>query len=166
MKITKTFLGFLFATLVVCNVKGQTTDIDSLIKSFKSLSDQENEYEMEFVENKNTFLLKSKTADSKELFYKAILTDIHPEGIFIFESDNNYFLRILSIDNGSRFIKERFPNGFRRSNTTNIIDIKLSKTGDFGNVRQVIATFKNFLQEPKTENDDIQIIDFNSFNKN
>ena len=162
----KIFLSFLFVTMMVCNVKSQNISVDSLIKSFENLTDKENEYKMKYIENKNTLIFKSKTADSKELFYKAILTDIHPEGIFIFESDNNYFLRVLSIDNGHRFIKERFPNGFRVSNTTNIIDIKLPKVADFEKVNKVVAIFKDYLKKPETKTDDNQIILLNRINEN
>ena len=112
--------------------------MESLIESYKDLTDKNNEYKMEFVANKNTLIFKFKTQNSEEIGYKAILTDIHPQGIFRFESDNKNFIRILSIDNGHRFIKEKFRNGFRVSNTTNIIDIELPKNTDLEKTDKVI----------------------------
>src|SRR5690606_21355536 len=119
--------------------------IGSLIESYKNLTDNENEYNIEFLENKNTLIFKFKNQNSKEIRYKAILTDIHPQGIFRFELDNKIFLRILSIDNGHRFIKEKFINGFRVSNTTNIIDIELPKNTNLEKTEKVIRDLKNVL---------------------
>ena len=143
--------------MIIGNVNSQNinrNNIRSLIKSYENLSDKKNEYKIEFVENKNTLILKFKTQNSEEIGYKAILTDIHPQGIFVFTSGNIDFIRILSIDNGHRFIKD----GFRVSNTTNIIDIELTKNIDLEKVDRVIKDFKSVLEKPVIESDEIQIV--------
>ncbi len=147
--------------MIVGNINSQNTNrmkMDSLIESYKNLSDKKNGYNIEFVENKNTLILKFQVQNSEEIEYKAILTDIHPQGIFLFELENKNFIRILSIDNGHRFIKEKFRNGFRVSNTTNIIDIELIKKVDLEKIDKVIGDLKSILEKPVTESDEIQII--------
>ena len=147
--------------MIVGNINSQNTNrmkMDSLIQSYKNLSDKKNGYNIEFVENKNTLILKFQVQNSEEIEYKAILTDIHPQGIFLFELENKNFIRILSIDNGHRFIKEKFRNGFRVSNTTNIIDIELIKKVDLEKIDKVIGDLKSILEKPVTESDEIQII--------
>lgn len=160
MKTVKFLLCFAFITMIIGNAKSQDINqmkMDSLIESYKNLTDKEDEYNIEFVENKNTLIFKFKTQNSEEIGYKVILTDIHPQGIFRFESDNKTFIRILSIDNGHRFIKEKFRNGFRVANTTNVIDIELPKIVDLGRTDKVIRDLKNVLEKPVTESDEIQI---------
>lgn len=167
MKILRNLLGFAF--IIVGNVNGQDINrakMESLIESCKNLTDKQNEYEIEFDENKNTLIFKFKTQDSEEIGYKAILTDIHPQGIFRFELENKNFIRILSIDNGHRFIKEKFRNGFRVSNTTNIIDIELTKSIDLEKFDKVIEDLKNVLEKPVAESDEIQIVGPKSKNGN
>ncbi|PKQ46770.1 hypothetical protein CSW08_01305 [Confluentibacter flavum] len=162
MKILKILLCFAIFTMTVENVNSQNTNqmkMDSLIESYKNLTDKENEYNIEFVENKNTLIFKFKTQNSEQIGYKVILTDIHPQGIFRYESDNKTFLRILSIDNGHRFIKEKFRNGFRVSNTTNVIDIGLPKIVDLEKTDKVIRDLKSVLEKPVTESDEIQIVE-------
>ena len=132
--------------------------IDSLIESYENLIDKNNEYKIEFVENKNTLIFKFKTQNSEEIGYKAILADIHPQGIFRFESDHKNYIRILSIDNGHRFIKERFRNGLRVSNTTNIIDIEVAKNTDLEKIDNVIRALKSVLEKPIMEPEEIQIV--------
>jgi len=169
MKILRILLGFVFTVLIIGNVNSQNTNrinAESLIKSFENLSDKNNGYKLEFIENKNTLIFKIKTQNSEEIGYKVILTDIHPQGIFRFESENKNFIRILSIDNGHRFIKEKFRNGFRVSNTTNIIDIELAKNTDLEKIDKVIGDLKSVLEKPKTESDEIQIVVPNSTNRN
>ena len=160
---------FVFISTIVGNGFSQNTNqmkMDSLIESYKDLTDKNNEYKIEFVENKNTLIFKFKTQDSEEIGYKAILTDIHPQGVFRYESDNKNFIRILSIDNGHRFIKEKFRNGFRVSNTTNVIDIELPKNVDLEKTDKVIRDLKSVLEKPATESDEIQIVGPKSKNGN
>ena len=143
--------------MIIGNAKSQNTNqmkMDSLIESYKNLTDIENEYNIDFVENKNTLIFNFKTQDSEEIRYKAILTDIHPQGLFRFESDNKNFIRILSIDNGHRFIKD----GFKVSYTTNIIDIELPKNIDLKKVDRVIKDLKSVLKKPVIESDEIIIV--------
>jgi len=147
--------------MIVGNVKSQNKNrmkMDSLIESYKKLTDKKNEYKIEFIENKNTLIFKFKTQNSEEIGYKAILTDIHPQGIFRFELENKNYIRILSIDNGHRFIKEKFRNGFRVSNTTNIIDIELTNDIYLEKVDKVIRELKSVLEKPVTESNEIQIV--------
>ncbi|WP_303318798.1 hypothetical protein Q4Q34_04905 [Flavivirga abyssicola] len=157
MKTVKILLCFTFITMIIGNVNSQNTNnlkMDSLIESYKSLTDKKNEYDIEFVENKNTLIFKFKTQNSEEIAYKVILTDIHPQGIFRYELDNKNFIRILSIDNGHRFIKD----GFRVSHTTNIIDIELPKNIDLKKINRVIKDLKSILKKPVIESDEIIIV--------
>ena len=149
--------------MTIGNINSQNSNqikMDSLIESFTNLTEEKNEYDIEFVENKNTLIFKFKTENSKEIGYKAILTDINPLGIFLFESNQKAFIRILSIDNGHRFIKQNF----NYSNTTNVIDIELPKNVDLEKTNKVIENLKSVLEKPKTESDDIQIITSKSKN--
>ncbi|WP_338731405.1 hypothetical protein [Mangrovimonas cancribranchiae] len=169
MKTLKILLFFTIFTMTIGNVNSQNTDqmkMDSLIESYKNLTDKENKYNIEFVENKNTLIFKFKTQNSEEIGYKVILTDIHPQGIFRYESENKTFIRILSIDNGHRFIKEKFRNGFRISNTTNVIDIGLPKIVDIEKAEKVIKDLKIVLEKPITEPDETQIVGPKSKNGN
>ena len=146
--------------MIVGNVKSQSKNlmkISSFIESYKKLSDKKNKYKIEYVENKNTLIFKFKTQDSEEIGYKAILTDIHPQGVFRIELLNKNFIRVLSIDNGHRFIKEKFRNGFRVSNTTNTIDIELPNKINLEKVKKIIKDLKRALKKPVIESDEIQI---------
>ena len=82
--------------------------------------------------------------------YKAILNDIHPEGIFIIEKEGTKFLRILSIHNGKVFVREKFKGQFRNSNNTNIIEIELPENIDGKQLNELVENLKSiFVKEEK-----------------
>ena len=117
---------FLLIFVVSCKSiaqKKSDTPIEKSIKSFNALTTESAKYELEFVEEKNTLLLKYNLGKQKRLDYKAILQHVHPEGIFIIEKENTKFLRMLSINNQKVFIKGKYRGDFRTSNNTNIIEI-------------------------------------------
>jgi len=132
--------------------------IDDLIISFESLSESNAVYKLEYIEKKGTLFFKIKLPNSEEIGYKVILTDIHPEGIFTIKINEKNNIRILSVDNGHRFIKEKFRGGYRVSNTTNIIDIEILQNTNSFLIDEVIKNLKMILKEEENENVDIQII--------
>ena len=74
---------------------------------------------------------------------KLIKSDIHPEGIFLYESDNKVYIRFLSIHNGKVFIEEKFINGYRKSKTTNIVEIGDLSFVDRSLLLRFVEKFKN-----------------------
>jgi hypothetical protein len=157
MKILNIILCLAIFKMTVGSINGQNTNqkkMDSLIESYTNLTDKKNDYNIEFIENKNTLIFNFKTESSREIGYKAILTDINPLGVFLFESDKKTFIRILSIDSGHRFIKQNI----NYSNTTNVIDIELPKNVNLEKANKVIESLKSILVKPEKESDDIQII--------
>lgn len=132
-------------------------ELNNLITSFENLSSKKANYELEYVGEKKTFYFKFKIEKSEEITYKVIKSDMHPEGIFLFKSKDGDFIRILSIDNGHRFIREKFINGFRLSHTTNLIDIRILSNSNQSEIDTVIANLKNVLKKIKPEIEEIQI---------
>ena len=87
-----------------------------------SLSD-EFELDIDYIKEKETLYLT--VIKDSTIVSGFLVKDIHPEGIFIIESEvDKQIVRILSMDNGHKFVHENFRNGFRLSNNTNYIDIE------------------------------------------
>jgi|TARA_B110001450_G_C17518453_1_gene439512 hypothetical protein len=103
-----------------------------LNKEFADLSDSNTSYKLNYLKDKKTFIFEvSKKNTSLE--YKTLIKDIHPEGVFFEEEKDFYKLKILSIDNGHRFIANKFRNKVRFSNTINLIiinDISLKRKNE------------------------------------
>ena len=121
---------------------GLSVKIQNSINLFESISTSESKYELNFIEEKNTLYFKYDLNDGNRIGYKAILEDIHPEGIFIAEIEGTTFLRVLSVNNGKVFVKEKFRGEFRLSNNTNLIDIQLPKNFDEGTLKNLIQSLK------------------------
>ncbi|MEM9547600.1 MAG: hypothetical protein AAGA77_16590, partial [Bacteroidota bacterium] len=91
---------------------------------------------------------------------KMLIKDIHPEGIFLLSEKGGNKVRILTIDNGHKFIEEHFRNEFRVSKTTNLVDIKTSQASE--KVNSFISKMKEFINfkiSPKEKYEDINIIE-------
>jgi hypothetical protein len=120
----RTFFIFLF---LINSIQGvvfsqNLNKLKLLNKEFADLSDSNTSYKLNYLKDKKTFVFEvSKKNTSFE--YKTLIKDIHPEGIFIEEEKGFYQLKILSIDNGYRFIANKFKNKIRFSNTINLITI-------------------------------------------
>lgn len=155
MKRKLLLLIFLVTTInTYCQSK---INIKAVINSYMNISNNKATYELEFIDKEKTFIFKFKLLSNREIYYRVILKDIHPEGIFYVENKTKTFIRILSVDNGHRFIHEKFINGFRIGNTTNIIDIELLKNTDKLKVDRFIFELKNALKKEEVESDEIFI---------
>ena len=88
-----------------------------------------------------------------------LVKDIHPEGIFLLSTEGKKEIRILSIDNGHKFIEEDFRNGFRLSKTTNLLDVETNQ--NIQEINSFIRKMKEFVASkelPVKKNIDIDII--------
>ncbi len=132
--------------------------IENSLFSFNSLTNESAKYELDFFEEKNTLYFKCELGEKKKFGFKAILKDIHPEGIFIIEKENTKFLRILSIHNGKVFVREIFKGQFRNSNNTNIIEIELPENIYNKELEKLVENLKSiFVKEEKAT--PIQIVE-------
>lgn len=147
------FKALLFAILIYINmgiVHGQNKEreiTDLLIQSFENLSNDKNDYRIEYIESKNSLILECRTEDTEKYTYKIIATDIHPLGIFFLEREDRIYIRLLSIDNGKRFVRERYRNGYRLSNNTNVIDVDVSDAKSVEDIKNTIKEIKKFLSK-------------------
>ena len=146
-------IGFLLMLMVSCKTVAQkesNSPIESPLKTFNSMTNESSKYELDFIDEKNTLYFKYELGEKKKFGYKAILDDIHPEGIFIIEKEGTKFLRILSIQNGKVFIREKFRGQFRNSNNTNIVEIELPKNIDEKQLNELVESLKSiFVKEEK-----------------
>ncbi|NQX85893.1 MAG: hypothetical protein HRT67_08300 [Flavobacteriaceae bacterium] len=111
------------------------------------------------MENKKTFVLKVSTNEGASKIFKFLEEDIHPEGVFFDELKRSYTLKILSIDNGHRFIFTKLRNKTKLSNTTNIIEIDNINPEKKEILKKFIIKLRDYrksLIEKKTE--ELQII--------
>lgn len=145
------FKSVLIAILIYTNlgvVQGQNKEreiTDHLIQSFENLSNNKDDYRIGYIENKNTLILECKSEGVERFTYKMIVTDIHPLGIFLLEREDRIYIRLLSIDNGKRFVRERYRNGYRLSNNTNVIDVDVSEAKSPEDIKSTIREIKKFL---------------------
>jgi hypothetical protein len=124
------------------------------ISLFESLSTSESKFGLDFIEEKNTLYFTYKILEGNRIGYKVILEDIHPEGIFITETEGKTFLRILSVNNGKIFVKEQFRGEFRLSNNTNLIDIELPEDFNEIQLKKFIENLKSIFVEEKVQSID------------
>lgn len=167
MRRIRILIGLVFMLTSAEKVHCQITDkrkINTLTKTYENLSCKDELYKLEYITNVNTFIFKLAISDSKEIGYKVMLTDIHPEGIFSIELDGKTYIRILSIDNGNRFIKEKFTNGFRFGTTTNIIDIEILECTSPFKIKKVINELKALLASKNIEPEKIQAFELKKTN--
>ena len=147
------FFGFLimFTTSLKTIAQNKSNSpIEKSINSFNSLSNVSSKYELDFIEKKNTLYFKYELGENKKFGFKAILKDIHPEGIFIIERENIKYLRILSIHNGKVFVREVLRGQFWNSNNTNIIEIQLPENINDKDLTILVENLKSiFIKEEK-----------------
>lgn len=140
-------LIFAFSSKIISQ---DLSPIEKSIEIFNSFSNDSSDYSLEFIKEKNTLYFRYRLSEKKSFGYKTILEDIHPEGIFIIEKENNTFLRILSIHNEKVFVKEKFRGKFRLSNNINLIDIELDKTINENTLSDLVHSLKSiFVKEKK-----------------
>lgn len=141
--------------------------IDELKMLFSDLGDSLI-YDLDYIEEKEIIYLTFYKDSVIKRGLKMLIKDIHPEGIFLISKDGRNTIRILSIDNGHKFIEENFRNGFRLSKTTNLVDITTSQ--ELKKVNSFIIKMKEFIasknspikkdtvidivEPPRTKNDD------------
>lgn len=117
--------------------------LDNIIKAFSDLSDGNTTYKLKFLKDKKTFVIEVLSKGVSEN-YKILEKDIHPEGVFFEEQKKSCTLKILSIDNGHRFIFTKLKNVVRLSNTTNIIEIKNINLEKRENLKKFIHKMRNY----------------------
>ncbi len=119
--------------------------------------------QIEYIDNKKTFVIEKTKDDTVKDEYKMLLRDIHPEGIFLTKNKKSKIsIRILSINNGHLFIESEFKNGFRVSNSTNFIDIGPWNKKKEKELQDVINRLKKMIKskasKKKNKSEDIDII--------
>jgi hypothetical protein len=136
-------IAILFLTTEAVKSQNKNKERNTLIKLFSDLSSDDLSYKLSYLKGKKTFELEvSNKKVSKK--YKFLEKDIHPEGVFFDENKKNYTLKILSIDNGHRFIFTKLRNGIRLSNTDNIIKIDNISTEKKENLKKFIYKLRNY----------------------
>jgi hypothetical protein len=147
----------LFGSTLSCSGQTDTSAIKEVVELTSHFSNQENRFELQFDAEKETFIFCFY--QGKELLkkLKLIKSDVHPEGIFLYESEYGLSIRFLSIHNGKVFIEEKFVSGFRKGKSTNIADV-----GDLSHIEKetllkYVESFKNILSESPKGNQPILI---------
>ena len=147
----KLLLGLILLSFACPLQRDDDNRINELIKAFHLFSNDNTEYDLEYVKEKRTFYFKMSDNGVLVKAYKILERDIHPEGIFLIENDGEKSIRILSIHNGNVFISERFVNGIRRGKTTNYIDIEGISHVRKEDIDRFVELFKAFLKEDETK---------------
>lgn len=146
-------IGILIMFTTPCKTFAQNKSnlsIEKSIYNFNSLTNGSSKYKLDFIEKKNTLYFKYELGEKKKFGFKAILEDIHPEGIFIIERENIKYLRILSIHNGKVFVREVLRGQFWNSNNTNIIEIQLPENINDKALTVLVENLKSiFIKEEK-----------------
>lgn len=133
----------------------------SMEQSFNSLSIDAFAFKVSYFEEKETLYFEVKENGATINAYKLLKRDIHPKGIFMIENDNQYSIRILSLNNGHVFIKENFGTKYRHSNTTNYVDIGSWEESYKPKLIKFLSDFEQFLNDKiseKADDDEIIII--------
>ena len=135
---------FLLFFLEIIQSQNKEKQIKYLEKLTSDLSIDSSNYKLSYLKDEKTFILEvSSKGVSKS--YKFLEKDIHPEGVFFDEQKKSYTLKILSIDNGHRFIFTKLKNnGVRRSNTTNIIVLKGISFEKKEALKKLIYNFRSY----------------------
>lgn len=125
-----------------------------LINSFSQLSYIDS-FNLEYIKEKETLYFSIFQEETQKKGYRLLIKDIHPEGVFILGDK----IRILSINNGHKFVEESFKNGHRLSHNTNYIEIMdfvdLSKAEAFVSSMKVFVQSK--VQKKKPQKEEIEI---------
>lgn len=142
---------------ISCSEQSDSSAIKMVIEMTSHFSNQENRFELQFDTAKETFVFFFYRGEELVKKLKLIKSDVHPEGVFLYDSEDGVSIRFLSIHNGKVFVEEKFVNGFRRVNSTNIADI-----GDLSHVEKktlfkYIECFKRILSELPDEKQPVLI---------
>ncbi|MEQ9302633.1 MAG: hypothetical protein RJQ14_01855 [Marinoscillum sp.] len=92
--------------------------IDSLNQLFKEISPIDYQTIIEYDSSKSTLLFSIYDKGQLLKSYKALVADIHPEGIFYIEQDGMLFLKIISRCSGNVFIETDHKGKYVLSKTT------------------------------------------------
>lgn len=154
------FLFFIFFNLTSFAQNNET--FRSMEQSFSALSFDGFTFKVSYIKDKETLYFEVKENEATIKAYKLLKKDIHPKGIFLIESDNQYSIRVLSLNNGYVFIKENFGTKYRHSNTTNLVDIGSWDDDHKPKLTKFISDFEQFLNgeisAKSDENNEIIII--------
>lgn len=145
------FLTIFLFLLSLCSF-GQNHNEDVSIKlkeSFHSLSYDDLEFKVNYIKNEKTLYFESKRSGNSIKGYKMLIEDIHPKGIFLYESKETFSIRILSLNNGNVFIEDNLDSKYKYSKTTNHIDIGNWSEDYKPHLKLFISIFKDFLASKK-----------------
>lgn len=153
-----------FSLLILINLTSFAQNneaFESMGQSFNDLSIDDFTFKVSYNKEKETLYFEVKENGMTINAYKLLKRDIHPKGMFLIENDNQYSIRILSLNNGHVFIKESFGTKYRHSNTTNFVDIGLWDKKHKTNLTKFLSAFEQFLNDKvssESEEDEIIII--------
>jgi len=147
----------LFVSALSCSGQSDTFAIKEVVEITSHFSNQEKRFEVQFDSEKEIFIFFFYQGNELLKKLKLIKSDVHPEGIFLYESEDGVSIRFLSIHNGKVFVEEKYVNGFRIGKSTNIVDI-----GDLSHIEKntlfkYIERFKRILSEPSKEQQPVLI---------
>jgi hypothetical protein len=136
---------------------GQIDTIADLRVLFSNIGDSL-VFNFKYIEESETIYLTFYKDSILQRGLKMLIKDIHPEGIFILSEEERNRIRILSIDNGNKFIEENFRRGFRLSKSTNYVEFTVSSNAS--DVKLFIEKMKEYLRHknsPLKENKKIDV---------
>lgn len=152
----------LIVSLIILNWQltyGQIDTLTVLKGLFADLRDSW-VYDFKYIEEKEMIYLTFYQDSFIQRSLKLLIKDIHPEGIFLISDKEKTVIRILSNDDGHKFIDEKFKNGFKVSKTTNYVDF--TATSPLSEINLFIDKLKAFLKSrnsklKENENEKIEL---------
>lgn len=136
-------LFLLIFSMTSCKAQVSTKESISFVDLYSDLSPNGKIAEFDNKSKEISFKNFSKNGDPVN--YKLLANDIHPLGVFVLGESKNV-VRILSIDNGKRFVRERVISGFRTSNNTNYIDLNFNSSKNINEVHKFVEALIDFLE--------------------
>lgn len=133
--------------------QGDLKEITNLKKNFTELSENNLTYDLSYLEDKRTFILDISNKKDKKS-YKFLEEDINDVAIFFDETKDGLTLKILSVDNGHRFIFTKIRNNIKLSNTVRLIEIdgiNLKKKEILIKFINSLRSYRKSLIKPKGE---------------
>lgn len=138
------YMMVFFLSLGTIQSQNKEKEIKNLEKLASNLGNDNSNYKLSYIKSKKTFILEVANKEVSKK-YKFLEKDIHPEGVFFDEIKDSYTLKILSIDNGRRFIFTKFKStGVRLSNTTNIISLDNISFKKKESLKKFIYSLRNY----------------------
>lgn len=125
---SKWLLAFFISSIFSYSSIGQKNDCIIEQAKLNLINQMLNDYSLkkehtlvDYSVEKQTFNFKHFIDSTLTNSYKSIITDIHPEGIYLIEDEGKLHIKLISRCTGNVFIKTQYRNGFLNSNTTNYV---------------------------------------------